>query len=322
MAPGILTANEAVVVGGRFVLSSSPLFGWNLAYWDASGWSYINGGLGFASSEVRTLAALPDGFLAGGEFTQSGFTFVSNPVRYRYGQWWQIAPQFTTVTPFGSVRALAVLPNGDVLAGVLAAPGAATALLARWNGTVWQSLPALGGASPNAVEVFGTRADGTLLAGGTFSLASAAGTHHAARLDPTCPAATTISGSPCAGSAGLLTLAADNAPWTGSTFTVRAAPFAAGSLAFHVLGFGTQSVPLATLHPAAGAGCALLVTPDAATLGLPVGGIATWTVSLPNAPVLAGIVLHDQAVQMELDVVGNLVLLTSSNRLSATIGSY
>ncbi|MBL8725157.1 MAG: hypothetical protein JNK49_14000, partial [Planctomycetes bacterium] len=69
-----------------------------------------------------------------------------------------------------TVYAVAVLPNGDVVAGGLftSAGGANIAYVARWNGTTWS---ALGAGVNSLVEGLVVLPNGDLLAGGHFSTA-------------------------------------------------------------------------------------------------------------------------------------------------------
>ena len=45
-------------------------------------------------------------------------------------------------------------------------------------------------------------------------------------------------------------------------------------------------------------------------------------IAIPNAVALAGQLLHQQVVPIELDAVGNLVALTRTNALTLTIGAF
>ncbi|MCA8952969.1 MAG: hypothetical protein KDE27_25890 [Planctomycetes bacterium] len=127
-------------------------------------------------------------------------------------------------------------------------------------------------------------------------------------------------GAGCNSSVGPLGLASDNNPWTGRTWSLTGSGFANGSLAFGVVGFGTQSTPLSAFHPAGGAGCNLLVTNDAVLLLLPVAGQATLGVTLPNNAGLAGLVLDSQMLTIEL-AGPNISLIASTNAVTGTLGA-
>jgi hypothetical protein len=51
-------------------------------------------------------------------------------------------------------------------------------------------------------------------------------------------------------------------------------------------------------------------------------GTVDAQLALPNTPSLAGIVLHQQFVVLQLDALGNIVQNTSTNRLTATVGAF
>src|SRR4051812_22529346 len=79
------------------------------------------------------------------------------PVGAQCGSWWQTphpAPRFS-----GVVYAVAVLPNGDLVAGGERAGGPA-----RWNGSSWSTLP--GGGVDSAVNALVALPNGDLVAGG------------------------------------------------------------------------------------------------------------------------------------------------------------
>jgi len=70
------------------------------------------------------------------------------------------------------------------------------------------------------------------------------------------------------------------------------------------------------------AGCTLTVAPDIVGFYLPVAGSLTTEVQLPNTASLAGVLAYQQVVAAELDSHGNFTALTSTNRLSATVGTF
>jgi hypothetical protein len=89
-----------------------------------------------------------------------------------------------------------------------------------------------------------------------------------------------------------------------------------------VLGLGTTNVPLSSLLPQGGAGCALLVTPDVLGLALPSGGVAQVALPLPLVPAFAGTTLQLQVAPIEFGVGGAITAVTSTNRLSLTLGIF
>jgi hypothetical protein len=128
-------------------------------------------------------------------------------------------------------------------------------------------------------------------------------------------------GTGCTGSAGPLALSADNLPWTTRTFSATGTGFPAGSLGFAAIGWVPSTTPLSTLHPAGGAGCDLLVTPDVTLLLLPNTGAVHFSIGMPADPIFAGAVLTTQALCIELDPSFNITAVTSTNALAVTIGA-
>jgi hypothetical protein len=64
------------------------------------------------------------------------------------------------------------------------------------------------------------------------------------------------------------------------------------------------------------------VSPDLLVLYVPSAGSVTTQIAIPNSVAFAGQLLHQQVVPIELDAVGNLVALTSTNALTLTIGAF
>jgi hypothetical protein len=129
-------------------------------------------------------------------------------------------------------------------------------------------------------------------------------------------------GAGCIGSGGLNVLTATSLPWTGSTFTSLATGMPSNSLARGLLGLSMTSVSLSAILPQGGAGCTLLVSPDHLDLLLPTGGTVQLQFAIANTVVLAGQIFHQQIVPVELDVQGSITALTSTNRLTMTIGTF
>lgn len=93
------------------------------------------------------------------------------------------------------------------------------------------------------------------------------------------------------------------------------------SLGFALLGFGTQTVAINTLHPAGMAGCNLLVTPDVSFLLVPAAGTASFSVGVPAVAAFAGLNINLQAAQLELNAQLQLISLSSTNGVALTIGA-
>jgi len=137
------------------------------------------------------------------------------------------------------------------------------------------------------------------------------------------PTATAMSyGTGCTGPGGLLTLTANNTPWTGRTFEATCTNLGAGSLAMTIWGLNTSSTPLNVLLPQAGAGCLLLN--DATLLEGPSlvgGGSVTAQLPIPFDPALAGFSLKCQVAELEFDLSFNWTGLYTSNGVDLLIGA-
>ena len=66
----------------------------------------------------------------------------------------------------------------------------------------------------------------------------------------------------------------------------------------------------------------LLVSPDLLELYVPAGGIVQPQLVIPNTVALAGVVLYQQVVPIELSGTGSITALTGTNALTLTIGSF
>jgi hypothetical protein len=116
-------------------------------------------------------------------------------------------------------------------------------------------------------------------------------------------------------------LTATSLPWTGSTFTSLATGMPNNALVLGVLGLSAVSVPLPLILPQGVAGCTLLASPDHLDLLLPSGGSVALQFAIPNTVVVAGQIVHQQVVPVELGAPG-ITALTSSNALAMTVGTF
>ena len=146
--------NGDLVVGGAFQTAGGNAAA-NVARWDGSAWSAMGPGL---PGPVFTLVRRPNGqIVAGGGFIER--------VAAWDGTTWNGTGVAGSTSSFFSVRAMAVLPNGDVAASALSLLGSTSH--AQWNGTTWTALPGL----PNVATFYTIAQNGDLLAAGTFSTA-------------------------------------------------------------------------------------------------------------------------------------------------------
>jgi hypothetical protein len=305
--------NGHLVAGGNFFFAGNIGCS-NIARWNGSGWSPIGGG---TNGFVAALALLPNGDLvAGGSFTSAGGVAANRIARWDGAAW---APLGAGLDAF--VSALAVLPNGDLAVGgaFTTAGSVAASRIARWNGASWSALAT--GAN-DVVSALHVAPSGQLAAGGLFTVAGGQVSAYVARYATPCPATVVAAGAACASSGGSNTLAAVTLPWAGSVYRTRGTGLPTLAFVARVTGLGTTSLLLGSVLPPSPVGCSLLVTPDLVDAVLTTTGTVDAQLALPNAASLAGLVLHQQFVALQVDALGNLVQNTSTNRLTATVGTF
>lgn len=302
-----------VLPNGDLVAGCNGSGGHSVARWDGTSWSWV----GSISGGVYSFSTAGNGDLvAGGWFGNLGGVTATGVARWNGVAW---APLGLPLD--GGAYSLLQLANGDLVAGGnFSSVGAVPAKgLARWDGSAWSALDSSTNGHVRAVTRL---ADGDLLAAGTFSIAGGHVSSSLARLTTTCPAAAASYGVGCTGPAGTITLTATTLPWLGSTFSCSAAGIAPNAIAFGLFGLLPRATPLALLHPAGGAGCNLLLQAYATWWLFPDHGTVRSRLSVPNDLALAGVVVHHQVLQAELDAALHVTSLTSSNALAITVGSF
>jgi len=192
-----LTAREDEIFAlGMFKLPGMANYSYMIC-WDGIRW--LNWSLPLKNPWLgtRALVCVSNALYLGGEFDL--WPNTNAPVCYHIGKWngtaWEAMGQGLNIdTGYkGSVRALAVAPNGDVYAGGVFNNSGGTQLLsiARWDGTNWNSvgggLSGRVGASSLTTDVsalvFGP--DGSLYVGGNFTNAGGVQAMCLARWDGT-----------------------------------------------------------------------------------------------------------------------------------------
>ena len=166
--------NGDVVVAGEFSRAGTVATA-GVARWNGTQWS----SLPWLQPIVDAITHAPNGVMyAAHGAPQSGRYTVS---RSTGGTWTGIVGH-----PYcnGPVAAVAVLPNGDVVAGgAFSAVGSTAAnAVARWNGTSWS---ALGSGMNLEVHALRVLANGELLAGGAFTMAGGTPAAYVARWNGT-----------------------------------------------------------------------------------------------------------------------------------------
>jgi trimeric autotransporter adhesin len=323
--------NGDLVVGGWFTaaggVAANSIARWTGNAWSALGNGFLDPNYLFGIGAVGALAVLPNGdLIASGEFTTAGSVAASNIARWN-GSAWSALGSGISSTPYhrSYVGALAVLPNGDLIAGggFTTAGSVAASNIARWNGSAWSALGSgLSGGLFGDVNALALQPDGRLAVGGWFEIAGGNVSAYFARYATPCVATVASSGAACASSGGANSYAAVTRPWTGAAYRTRGTGLPAAGVVAVVNGFTSVSIPLAAVLPPSPAGCTLLAAPDVVDIALASAGTVDAQLALPNTPALAGVALHQQLIALEVDAQLNFVQTTSTNALVATIGTF
>jgi hypothetical protein len=311
-------ANGDLVAGGQFTHAGGVPANC-IARWDGAGWQPLGAGMDLA---VLDLARLPDGDLvAAGSFTTAGGAPASCIARWDGAAWHALGAGIAGTPLLTRVMRVAVLPNGDLVAGgeFTMAGGGAAARIARWNGTTWQPI---GAGMDRTIESMLHLAGGDLAVGGSFTTAGGTTSTFFARLATSCGATVSTLPTPCVGPAGPFTLVADSLPWTGATYHATATGFTTNALGASVLGFSSPASPLSLVLPLALPGCTLLASGDSIVLTLPSGGVSGYQFTLPNDAVFAGLPLFHQFLQLALDPQFQIASSSASNGLALVIGAF
>jgi hypothetical protein len=138
---------------------------------------------GLPGAGVLALAVLPNGDLvAGGSFDQAGAVTAWRIARWDGNSWSLLGSSQAVSYLNGTVNALVVLANGDLVAGgdFLFAGSVYASRVARWNGVSWSSL----GSGMNArVRALAMLPNGDVVAGGEFGAAGGVTAPRIARWD-------------------------------------------------------------------------------------------------------------------------------------------
>ncbi len=175
-------ANGELIAGGQEMGITSPIVYANIARWDGTTWSPLGQGV---AGTVYALANLPSGDLAvGGSIGFAAGQPVHCVARWSGSAWSPLGAGFDGLGPFTTVRALATMPNGDLIAGGNFTLSGAEPMLriARWNGTAWTQVGAgLNGQVTSLLVLPG----GDIVAGGAFTASGGVALEHIARFDGT-----------------------------------------------------------------------------------------------------------------------------------------
>lgn len=194
----VLPSGSVVAAGGfRFTGSSNSCCLYDarthldrVAVWDGIAWKPLGSGM---NEEVFVLTRLANGdLLAGGAFNVTpGGVSAPKIARWNGVTWAPLGSGLGRTSSLGAsdaVRAIAVMPYGDIVAGgsfrYLPPSGLEANRLARWNGTTWSQIGPVGATQGvngdvNALAVL----NGDLVVGGAFSSAGGVAVGKIARWD-------------------------------------------------------------------------------------------------------------------------------------------
>ncbi len=159
----------------------------------AAGW-LPGQGLPGVDDWVRAMVVLPGGdVIVGGNFSTAGGVPAYSIARYNptTGVWSELGlgiSGYISGQISGHVKALAVLPDGDVIVGgyfyLLGVGPVRTSNIARYNPTtgIWS---ALGSGTSDRVNALAVLPGGDVIVGGAFSIAGGVGANGIARYNPT-----------------------------------------------------------------------------------------------------------------------------------------
>ncbi|MFY9343792.1 MAG: hypothetical protein WAT39_14985, partial [Planctomycetota bacterium] len=285
----VTRSNGDVVIGGSFNgFGALPV---GVLTYNSGTPTVVPGAPNFVTSMLRTAA---DAVVMTGTGVQSwnGTAWTQLPMAYIYD--------------------FAELPNGELIAvgNSTTLGGGGTSCLYRLRPTGWQTWGDITGGGARGVLV--TRWN-DLLVCGSFQSAGGIAAVGFAHAVPACPAATTITGLGCAGSAGPVALLPERDAWLGATFQATAIGMAANPLALQLLGTAPAALPL----PLGAPGCLQLVDPVLSDVLFPAAGTATCSLFVPNLASLVGRTFLAQVVGIEF-AGGTLSQTSSTNALLAT----
>lgn len=302
--------NGDLVAGGN-VLSGMGQSG--IATWGGTWWSLITLG-----GTVHTITTVPGGVIMAGSFLYSGGGPANNIVLWD-GSGWNTGWSTYGAGLDSYTYAVVVLPNGEVVAGgdFQNAGSVAASRLARWDGTSWSGF---GSGADAPVRALGVTASGDLLVGGEFRTVAGMPTGYFARFD-SCSSAYTVFGAGCAGALGVPGNEVLQQPKLGTSLMARITrmPQSLGFLALGtsraVSAFGPLPVAMAPLGMA---GCDLRVSLDYLQVLSGSNQTATWSLAIPNNPMLLGMQFYSQA--LVVDPAANAFGAILSDAATATLG--
>jgi hypothetical protein len=164
-----------------------------IARWDGVAWSPLDAGVSGdpSGNAVFALLVLPNGdLIVGGQFATAGETPASGIARWDGKSWSALGTGMSNTTGSSSVNSLAVMPNGDLIAGGWfdTAGGLSANGIARWDGAAWSPLGAglTGGQFYTIVKSLLILPNGDIVAAGSFASAGGLPAANIARWTTSC----------------------------------------------------------------------------------------------------------------------------------------
>jgi len=165
-----------LLVGGQFRYAGGVPAN-RVARWDGEVWSPLGAGITGDWGAVYAITLAPGGeVFVGGEFQTAGAVNARNIARWDGTEWSALASGTTGTNTTGEVGALALLPDGGLVAGgsFTSAGSVAASRIARWDGSAWHALGSGVAPAPFGqvfVSALQVRTDGSLIVAGTFAFA-------------------------------------------------------------------------------------------------------------------------------------------------------
>jgi hypothetical protein len=182
--------NGDLLAGGSFTTIGGVAAA-RIARWNGSSWQPLGSGVastgGLLPARVAAITFAPNGdVILGGRFDVAGGAPAAHVARWN-GSVWSPLGAGVTLPVSGTVRAVVLQPNGDVVVGgdFTMAGGVAAVGVARFDGAAWHPLGAgltQPGGGPGAAYAL-LQHGGELYAGGYFGLAGGSIVNHIARWD-------------------------------------------------------------------------------------------------------------------------------------------
>jgi trimeric autotransporter adhesin len=321
--PSNAWANAIAVMANGDPVVALDVFGPNILRWNGTSWTPLGNGLPVSTqfeTGVASLCVLPNGDLVAAGWFDYGPGQLVNVARWDGVSWQAMGNGLPA-----AVTDLDLLPNGDLLAthrsyDDFGQPVAASP--SRWNGTAWTTVPGIGTTPYQGVWQSAVNDRGEVLLVGNFQTANGVVAGGLASLLTNCPTNRQPVGAGCVGSAGPVTSTVVAEAWLGGTWRANVTNLPAASIAVHVFGLASLTLPLAGVLPAALPGCTLHVSPDLLLADLPVAGTSTTSWSIPPQPSLLAQTFRHQAVPFELGPGFVFTAVTASNAWQMTIGAW